>query len=452
MERANKKRILLLITNPFAAINVIHSGLLSELEKCYEISVMSDLLTEGDVGSFNEHFKLNMHLMETPVASAPGFIRRLRIFQTVLFGLFFDVATIRIKLMEKGALVHKLFCIARQSSLLIFLSGRLLIYLRRWLIRKMTHPARYASLAECQFDAVLSTSPLDMRENEIMNSLKAYGVRGISMIISWDNLTSKGIINADAGLVLVWSETMAREFDRFYWLFGDNATVRIVGVPRFDVYHRNTCKKSLPAAMRMADEGRATHKILFSTGAAKHHSCQNYIIDDLLEYAKTQPGLAILVRCHPADDPARYVRYTSCGNVRLFQPFAGNETPPADFLETLRAQLSLCRVCVQVASTMFLDAAACNTPVISIAYDARDDVPYAHSVRRYYDYSHHLPPHAFLQASVVRKRQELFGKLDEILETHAATSTLRNAIAPLVHHSGPDSVSATAQHIREWLG
>lgn len=452
MERSDQKHILILITNPFAMINVIHSGLMGELTKYYRISVMSDLVTDADIERFNKHFQLNLRRLQTSIPAIPKPLKWLRIVQTLLFGHFFNLETIRIKVMERSSFFHWLFYLSRKSHILTFLSGWMLVFIRNWLIRHTTRSSLYATFAAYDFQAVLSTSPLDLHENAIANSLKSYGIPCISIIISWDNLTSKGVINSKSDMVLVWNNPMSLEYQRFYSIFGDNAEVRIAGIPRFDAYFRNPPNRhsSLANTFRINPQAQV---IFFSTGAVKHHSCQNYIIRDLLEYAENRPEIMILVRCHPGDDMRRYNCFTDIQNLYFFQPFGENtsQVPPIEFLEILHSQLTSCDVCVQVASTMLLDAAACNKPCISIAYDALPETHYAGSVRRFYDYSHQLPLRDLTKEHVAYNRMELFSKLDAVLATLNAPKDWTNVIKPVIHPCIPDSVRLTTQYIREWL-
>ena len=453
MERADQKHILVLITNPFAIINVIHSGLMAELSGHYRVSVMSDLLTAEDIKRLNEHFRLNMALLPTSVPTVSKPLKWLRTIQMLLFGHYFNLGTIRIKLLERCRFAHWLFCISRKSLTITFLSGSLLVFIRNWLIRRTTLPGLYASVVEHSFQAVISTSPLDLRENAMANSLKVHKIPCISIVISWDNLTSKGIINTRSDLVLVWNKLIALEYDRFYATLGDHTLVRVTGIPRFDVYLRKQPSRNHHLT-GIPEIPPRTRIILFATGAIKHHACQNYLICDLLKYAQNRSDVVILVRCHPGDDPRRYDRFSGIKNVHFFHPFGRhpNQLPPFDFLEILHSQLARCAVCVHVASTMLLDALACNKPCISIAYDAHSSVRYARSVKRFYDYSHQQLLPAHLKDQLVYSRRELFEKLDKILANGNAPDNLRSVVESVIHHATPDSVRLTTQCIREWLG
>lgn len=441
MAKSNKPAILVLISNPFAMLNVVHSGLLAELSKTYRISVLSDFLKPADIIRFNAHFDLNMSLLPISLPHVFRPERWLRAVQTVLFGYFFDLDTLWLKVLERRLLSYLLHAF-RDVAIIRVLAGCILMQISKWL----RFPSRSSCYACYNFRAVISASPLDLRENKIANALKAHGVPCIAMIISWDNLSSKGVINMHPDLVLVWSNAMAKEYKRLYGA----GCVRVTGVPRFDIYHTPLAFKCR-ALLQMPDRAQV---ILFATGAVKHHRCQNYIIDDLLDYAKSRRNVFILVRCHPGDDPQRYKRYLGCRNLLVFQPVADvcHAPPPVDYLKILQEQLAICRVCIQVASTMFLDAAACSRPAICIGYDAQPRTPYPQSVRRFYDYSHHLPLHGALEKHMAWTKAELHFKLDEILTGPSDRTDLWQDIEPVVQHFNGGSVAVTAQCIRECLG
>ncbi|GGN10563.1 hypothetical protein GCM10010967_53040 [Dyadobacter beijingensis] len=292
-----------------------------------------------------------------------------------------------------------------------------------------------------------------MRENRIVNALKTRGTRCIAMIISWDNLTSKGIINAAPDLVLVWNKLMADEYEQLYSLFGNVGALRMTGVPRFGIYAKPP--DPLKVAVFRGKLGIVPRAcvILFSTGAVKHHVCQDYVIEDLLEYARTRPEVVIMVRCHPGDEPGKYERFSGYKNLRFLPSFrqCKEDIPPSDFLETLQIQLAASQVCIQIASTMLLDAAACDKPVISIAYDAHPQVPYRASVRRFYDYAHYQPLRLLLKENIVHDRTALFAKLDALAENGWQAPKWQSVLKTVMNLSTPEPARTTAQCIQEWL-
>jgi CDP-glycerol glycerophosphotransferase (TagB/SpsB family) len=61
---------------------------------------------------------------------------------------------------------------------------------------------------------------------------------------------------------------------------------------------------------------------------------------------------------------------------------------PKDDLGHLVRLLRDADVVINVASTIALDAAILDRPVIGVAYDPAGELPYDQSIRRYYDWTH----------------------------------------------------------------
>jgi hypothetical protein len=108
-------------------------------------------------------------------------------------------------------------------------------------------------------------------------------------------------------------------------------------------------------------------------------------------------------------------------------------------------------VCVQVASTIRLDAAACDKPVISIAYDGPRLLPYSQSVKRLYDYSHQVPLNRLKMDQMVYNKSQLFASLDKTLNGNCHTD-YKSLARPFIHYSEPKSVDSVIQNVQAWLG
>lgn len=433
-------------------MNVIHSGLAKKLEEEYILSIMSDLITHRDIEHLNGHFQTSMQLLPVTIPKVSRPVQWLRISQKFLFYHLFKIETLDIKIMQRSGVLRQIIRTTAESPAMQCLSKLLLILIRKILIRLITRRQRYLSLSRYRFVGVVSTSPLDIRENEIANSLK---IKKAAIVISWDNLTSKGLMNADHDLIIVWNRFMADEYRRFHSIFGVSGQIEITGIPRFDLYFR---EKSLHEALCEIQPQlpiRSEEKvILFATSATRHITCQRYILEHLVEYSETKPDVVIWVRCHPGDDLASYQHFADIPHIRLISPFRDSlfnaRIPPLDFLHTLHAQLRVCHVCVQVASTVRLDAAACDKPVVSIAYD-ECETRYLRSVGRLYDYTHQIPLNRLGIDHRIHSKQELFEKLDEILNTPSGKLNYKSAIIPLIHHSKPISTELTKKYIYKWL-
>ncbi|KAA0990027.1 glycosyltransferase family protein [Dyadobacter aurulentus] len=247
---------------------------------------------------------------------------------------------------------------------------------------------------------------------------------------------------------MVWNQQMAGEFEKLYSCCGAKPKIHITGVPRFDTYFEK----------RPATPSIRQKIVLFASSAPKHFPGQCQIVDDLVEYIGSNDDVLLLVRCHPADNPSIYDQYKAAKNIVIWPPATPgfwkgtSDFPPLDFLKVLSEMMYSCDVCVQVASTMRLDAAACNKPVISIAYDGKYKVPYKRSVRRLYCYSHQIPLNFLRLDYPVFSKEELFCFLDKVLAENYSAPDQRPALRKLVHYTEPRSVDSMVQYMQEWLG
>lgn len=124
--------------------------------------------------------------------------------------------------------------------------------------------------------------------------------------------------------------------------------------------------------------------------------------------------------------------------------------PHLNFLDSLTEMIRHCDVCIHVASTMRLDAAACNKHIISIGYDGNSRLAYAESVRRLYNYSHQIPLNKLKIDKMVTDKQELFNALNTVLTKSRKCDNL-SKIEPFIFHKESKSVSTAMSAIEKCL-
>ncbi len=458
MENRERKRILLLVTNGFAATNVIHSGLIKQLANEWEIFILSDIIGERELTEINTYFDIILKKIDLNIPQERPLLRIIRKIQKALFFRHFRIETQKIKEQSQKNSIGYLIRLISGILYFLGLNKPALVSLRKILIKLSTNAKLYSQLNSYNFQGIISSSPLDMRENTIVNSLKER-VKSIAMVISWDNLTSKGVINADHDCVLVWNKFMKTEYELFYSPYKiTQQKIAITGIPRFDGYFES--KMDEPGFHGDGKQIRQPEKIiLFTTSAATHFPTQAEIVLHLAEYAKMHQNCSILVRCHPGDDFSKYALFKNHKYVNVWFPFGPTTTkmrsgnfPQLDVLTTLKHMLLHCDVCINVASTIRLDAAACNKPLISIAYDGENDKPYHQSVRRFYDYSHQIPFNLLAVDKMVYSKKELFLALNNILfETRSTAQSNREKIKDFTHFTTASAIPTIVNFIDEWL-
>ncbi|MBL8059147.1 MAG: hypothetical protein JNK63_00355 [Chthonomonas sp.] len=233
-------------------------------------------------------------------------------------------------------------------------------------------------------DLLFTTNPVDFREDPLIKAAKLVDMPVATMIPSWDNLSTKGVLFTDFDEVYVWNEVMQAEVLSLLSSLSVSQ-VPIVGIPRFGVYE---------GAQGI---GPGPKQILFANTATKSCPDQPAVARHLAEALNEGAfgDAQLTIRCHPHDQPADYAFLRNYANVYVWPELAesyGVETvPPADDLTVLRRMMQSADVCVNCASTIVLDAAANDVPIVSVAYDGDRELPENISVRKFYQFTHQQP-------------------------------------------------------------
>jgi len=459
MDSFSKKRILVLLTNSYAALNVIHSGLIKPLADEFDVHIMSNLIGKKELEAINKHFDISVCLVNVDVPSENHLIKYLRLLEKWFFFHFFEIETQKVKDKQKG------ICYNSMAAVFLWLTKLLGInlFIIKWLRAKIIHLSgknlSLNKLYSYKFSGIISTSPLDIRENTVVNFLRKKKIKSLASIISWDNLTSKGIINADHDYVLVWNEIMKREYHSFYSVFNiPDQQVCVTGIPRFDIYFKSLPPKYSRSEFNKRFQIRDSDKIiLFTTSALIHFPNQTDIVKHLIEYVSRDSNTIIIVRCHASDNYGHYQQFNKHSCIRIWHPdnIAGKSNssawmPDLKILYGLAEMISYCDVCINVASTIRLEAAACGKPNINIAYDGDIKREFQNSVNRFYSYSHQLPLNKLDVDKMVFCKPQLFKALDSALSNPVGINNVKK-IEELIHHSGPFAVDTTMKYIRQWL-
>jgi hypothetical protein len=226
-----------------------------------------------------------------------------------------------------------------------------------------------ATLSMPDFDIFLSASPNAVEDNLVAIRSRDAGRPVANLILSWDNIYSKGYM-APADLYVVWGDVMAKQLTA---LFGVPAfRISVLGAPHIGglrpqcgfACSRDTLLYSTAAAVHFPDEKELVSQLAkdFAAGAfldfarlviRTHPAGPNALYDDL-----ANPEACIFVE-HP----------TSLGKREISQ-----WVPDTNELTHLGQQLSRVSVAINMASTMSLDCLAHGISVINVtaALNGRD--------------------------------------------------------------------------------
>lgn len=221
------------------------------------------------------------------------------------------------------------------------------------------------------------------------------GIPAVAFVQSWDNPTSKGPFPMRADHVVVWNHILKDELLKYHRF--QPGQVHVSGAPQFDLYTDLSGHRDRTAFFQRWGLDPKKRLLTYTTGTPGTSPFDHEVID--LFYERMRAGAfkepcQLLVRLHPKDRYSDYVRFEKKPDLVLQLPGKKAETndhwnPDHEEMRTLAELMRYSDVVINVASTITIDAAAFDTPVVNVAFDGYSQKPYLDSCLRYYDYDHY---------------------------------------------------------------
>lgn len=365
-------RVLVSIPMGMSVRNIIRTELLSAMRKRFDLVVIS-YFTTSELGipdqitwlRYPESSMFQKVLMHT--------YRKIDYFY---FWLRFKPATVEKyigRLKEESSLQYVLqYTLAELWNLAVKLSlGRKMIF---HLYRSRSYEK---ILKEHDIDAIFVPST-DVREDMIlMNAAKNLGIPIACFVHSWDNLPSRGSLVVEPDRLLVWNRIMRQQAQDLHNI--PDKKIRVVGIPQYDAYRYNVSLLSRGEFARK--KGIKGHEkiITYTCSAERVFPDEDIFLSRLIELVQQRIfGEALLIiRLHPTERIEQYTKeFQGVKHVIIDVPdssFAATHTPTAHIsqgsIENFVNLMKHSDVVINLASTVTIDAAVFDTPVINIAYN-----------------------------------------------------------------------------------
>ena len=268
-------------------------------------------------------------------------------------------------------------------------------------------------------DLFFATHATGFWEESLVRSAMSAGIPRVYMVLSWDHLSSKVLLHSNFGRVLVWNRHTREELLATYPTYRPDQ-ITVVGIPQYDAFlqppshtYESWC------ALYGLDPARRT--ILFSTMPQVRHDQQHIIIENLLRAireGRDVPGdYQVLIKCHPFDNFEGYsallgaypvaLRRTQLAPGQAFDEWVPSTTE----IEESRDCLYFCTMDINIFSTVTIEAAWFDKPVIHIAYDPLP-IPAGHiPCHEYYNWEHFRHIVDKDASILVRSAEELFAAI-----------------------------------------
>ncbi len=289
-------------------------------------------------------------------------------------------------------------------------------------------------------DLVVSTLPHAHEEAPPAIVARHLGIPTAAWINSWDNLTSKPAYFTAYDDYFVWSERMREELLRYYPEAAP-ATVEATGVPHFDWYRSDSMR--MPRQELFAQYGFDPGRPMVLYGTATPHlaPAEQLVVQRLARDLATAEALGfpqLLVRLHPGDAGRRFLDWNPGPGVALQVPGRRGQGSLGGYCPTLEENRELVSsilhadVVVNLASTLTLDAAVCDRPVVNTAFDLAPGRSFETTIGQYYTrYDHYRTVVESGAVRLARSPEQLLEQVTAYLENPALERDGRRRIADL---------------------
>lgn len=225
--------------------------------------------------------------------------------------------------------------------------------------------------------ALIATGPHRYEEPAIVAAAKALGIPVMTLITSWDNLSTKHRMLFKYDGYIVWSEQMEKDLHEYYPQTRGLPVYR-VGAPQFDAFFNEDYMQTREEFCREQGLDHAKPIILHALGSpnfipGEYHAAL-YLADKV---AKGELGdVQMLIRPHPLFETGKEsalmsgfgprVKLQKTGQAGMQLPTRSqDEEQIVEWVSTFRH----CDVLVNLFSTVAIDAAIFDRPVVNLDYD-----------------------------------------------------------------------------------
>lgn len=225
------------------------------------------------------------------------------------------------------------------------------------------------------------------------------GIKTCTLVQSWDNLSSKtSVLPFWVDSYFTWSRSMSKEL-QFYNPRIVKEKIEITGSPQYD-YHLDTGLIE-SRHIYLENKGLDSNKpyILIGTGTVKWMPDEMEKMVQLCTRIVLEiPGMQIIIRLHPKDNGERwkpYIEILSKQSVIVqntspeIHMDKGGFIPPIDFYKEQINVIYHSNLVINSSSSLTIDAAILDKPVICIAYDISLDSMFPEGRSLMYSKSEH---------------------------------------------------------------
>ena len=222
-----------------------------------------------------------------------------------------------------------------------------------------------------------------------MRQARKNGVKVISIILSWDNTTTRGYPAAYSDLIISWTEIMKKELIQLNDI--DKSKIQVGGVALYDHYNNNNFFYSRNELNEILKIDKKLDFIFFATKSPNCYVSNDYVAELILEAINKKKLIKechLLVRLHPiffrrVNGEMVFARFLkdfkelSNKNNRLtingpkIISKALNYSMPNSEIKLLASILKHSCLMINIFSSLNIEASIFDIPIINVAFEGK---------------------------------------------------------------------------------
>lgn len=318
--------------------------------------------------------------------------------------------------------IHRRELLRKHKKFLAFAFAYFLVAIGRWaFIKKLIRWLDWLTISKDRFkdyfnkykpSLVLATDLFHVDDVHFLAEAKQKGIIALGMVRSWDNITGKGLFRVKPDKILVSNHIIKEEVIKYEAV--SNQIIEIVGLAQMDFYINQPIYVSREEFFKAINLDPRKKTILFAPAGKRFYDADWYVVEILKKLLEQElPQAQVLIRCPPNDD-------VLLGDIKDDKNFAVDR-PGVQFksgvfrdqeldredINRLTDMLYNIDVVIGYTSTLCIEAAFFNKPIITIAFDDQPNKSYFASSRRFLDFSHVRKFNKTHCAKIARSHKEL---------------------------------------------
>lgn len=317
------------------------------------------------------------------------------------------------------------------------------------------------------YDAVLFDNWVDLMflpdvngriDSVILKHCKRAGIKTVGMSKGWDTVNQR-LLPVLPDTLIVQNDTVYS--DAIVYQGMDPKTLVQTGFPQFDLYARRDWSVSYETFCKQKNFDPTRVTLLYGPSGSWSKNDEE-IVELLLRAIKEKKIIAdaqIIIRPHFSDiTQKRYDRFKTIPQVFIdddiaIGPFTDEWNPGKKEMESLANELLHSKVLISFASTLALDGALMDIPLINVGFGAQRDREGNDKTYLLYELTHYQPILESGAVELVLNEETLISKINEAIQNPTSkTAERKNLRERMVRLSDGNASNRIAETIIKNLG